>query len=245
MRRASSSVAGSTRRSSRQPSLLKPASSVLKTCAGTYKAYVERAALVRMLRVHKIQQDLDTKWPHSSGLLLKAGVIGLQECIIHTESGKREMMRETAGAHKVEGVGHSGAHGLRLRHRCGHLGVYDALRSACNKVSKCHPTQVCGPISYMLPCPSHAHKDVHLLSALQPARQAPQTCLKPPRACQQPPQTEGKETHPSSLLLGSLVQGISPSSAACLAQALQDLQAKRLPVERDCRTLPRSWRVSV
>lgn len=36
MRRASSSVAGSTRRSSRQPSLLKPASSVLNTCIGTY-----------------------------------------------------------------------------------------------------------------------------------------------------------------------------------------------------------------
>ena len=58
MRRASSSVAGSTRRSSRQPSLLKPASSVLKTCIGMCNSVVEACTTCSHIVTC-------TKWPHS------------------------------------------------------------------------------------------------------------------------------------------------------------------------------------
>ena len=58
MRRASSSVAGSTRRSSRQPSLLKPASSVLNTCIGTYSTVDEACASCPHVVACKI-------WPHA------------------------------------------------------------------------------------------------------------------------------------------------------------------------------------
>jgi len=77
MRRASSSVAGSTRRSSRQPGRRKPASSVLNTCAVTGGA-------------QRVSQARD------AGRALHADAAGLgrvvQHVAVHTAAFQRQPM---------------------------------------------------------------------------------------------------------------------------------------------------------